>query len=57
MSTSGMGSSIGRSCLALMAMMLSAARQSGAGKTSTAAAQNGQNEPDYHRKEASAICG
>ncbi len=57
MRTSGMGSSIGCSCLALMAMMLSAARQSGVGKTSTAAAQNGQNVPDYHRKGASAICG
>src|SRR5713226_3163999 len=35
---------------------VSAARQSGAGKTSTAAPQNGQNEPHYHRKGASAIC-
>ncbi len=36
---------------------VSAARQSGAGKTSTAAPQNGQNEPHYHPKEGSAICG
>jgi len=34
-----------------------AARQTGADKTRTAAPQNGQNEPHYHCKEASAICG
>src|SRR5947209_10785659 len=32
---------------------VSAARQTGAGKTSTAAPQNGQNEPHYHPKGAS----
>ena len=36
---------------------VSAARQTGAGKTSTAAPQNGQNEPHYHPKGASATCG
>ncbi len=36
---------------------VAAARQTGAGKTSTAAPQNGQNELHYHRKGASAICG
>jgi hypothetical protein len=52
MRTSGMGSCIVCSCLALMAMMLSAATRNGAGKTSTAAPQNGQIESDYHRKGA-----
>jgi hypothetical protein len=27
------------------------------GQTSTAAAQNGRNEPHYRRKGASAVCG
>ena len=36
---------------------MSAARQTGAGKPSTAAPQNGQNEPHYHPKGASATCG
>src|SRR5713226_1153470 len=36
---------------------VSAARQTGAGKTSTAAPQNGQNEPHYYPKGASATCG
>ena len=34
-----------------------AARQTGASKTRTAAPQNRQNEPRYHRKEARATCG
>ena len=36
---------------------VSAARQTGAGKTSTAAPQNGQNEPHDHPKGARANCG
>src|SRR6266849_285084 len=36
---------------------VSAARQTGAGKTRPAAPQNGQNEPHYHPKGASATCG
>ncbi len=36
---------------------VSAARQTGAGKTSSAAPQKGQNEPQYHPKEARATCG
>ncbi len=36
---------------------VSAARWTGAGKTSTAAPQNGQNEPHYHPQEARATCG
>ena len=31
--------------------------RAGAGKTSTAAPQNGQNWPYYHSKGASEICG
>jgi hypothetical protein len=34
---------------------VSAARQTGAGKTSTAAPQNGQKEPHYHRKGAAPL--
>ncbi len=41
----------------ICAMHVSAARQTGAGKTRTAAPQNGQNEPHDHRKGARAICG
>ncbi len=36
---------------------VSAARKTGAGKPRTAARQNGQKEPHYHRKGASATCG
>ncbi len=36
---------------------VSAARQTEAGKTCTAAPQNGQNEPHYYPKGASATCG
>jgi hypothetical protein len=32
-------------------------RQTGAGKTSTASPQNGENEPHCHPKEASTTCG
>ena len=34
---------------------VSVARQTGTGKTSTAALQNGQNEPHYHRKGVRAV--
>src|SRR5712692_3005856 len=36
---------------------VSAARQTGAGKTSTATPQNGENEPHCHPKGASTTCG